>query len=169
MAVSSKIGVSMSATSEKKPARRIGAKPPPDRAQKSMGCMSLKNPLRKLCIAIVEWKPFDFFILFTIMGNCVCLAVYTPFPGQDSNDTNAVLVSSSVHKSIVLHFFFYTGKSRICFSLHIHSWVPYENCRTRIYSTSKRLPEECLEYTRLYNSDDWVRKSINLFNTSKFQ
>ena len=98
MAVSSKIGVSMSATSEKKPARRIGAKPPPDRAQKSMGCMSLKNPLRKLCIAIVEWKPFDFFILFTIMGNCVCLAVYTPFPGQDSNDTNAVLVSSSVRK-----------------------------------------------------------------------
>ena len=31
---------------EKKPARRVGAKPPPDRAQKSMGCLSLKNPLR---------------------------------------------------------------------------------------------------------------------------
>ena len=26
------------------------------------------------------------------MGNCVCLAVYTPFPGQDSNETNAILV-----------------------------------------------------------------------------
>ena len=24
-----------------------------------------------------------------------------------------------------------------------------------------------MEYTRLYNSDDWVRKSINLFKTSK--
>ena len=47
---------------------------------------------RKHCIALVEWKPFDFFILFTIMGNCVCLAVYTPFPGQDSNETNAILV-----------------------------------------------------------------------------
>ena len=77
----------------KKPARRMGAKPPPDRAQKAMGCLSLKNPLRKHCIAFVEWKPFDFFILFTIMGNCVCLAVYTPFPGQDSNETNAILVS----------------------------------------------------------------------------
>jgi len=76
---------------EKKPARRVGAKPPPDRAQKSMGCLSLKNPLRKHCIALVEWKPFDFFILFTIMGNCVCLAVYTPFPGQDSDETNAIL------------------------------------------------------------------------------
>ena len=31
---------------DKKPARRVGAKPPPDRAQKSMGCLSLKNPLR---------------------------------------------------------------------------------------------------------------------------
>ena len=96
---------------DKKPARRVGAKPPPDRAQQSMGCLSLKNPLRsagwrdsettlssdfniyrKHCIALVEWKPFDFFILFTIMGNCVCLAVYTPFPGQDSNETNAILV-----------------------------------------------------------------------------
>jgi len=75
----------------KKPARRVGAKPPPDRAQKAMGCLSLKNPLRKHCIAFVEWKPFDFFILFTIMGNCVCLACYTPFPGQDSNETNAIL------------------------------------------------------------------------------
>ena len=152
----------MSATSEKKPARRIGAKPPPDRAQKSMGCMSLKNPIRKLCIAIVEWKPFDFFILFTIMGNCVCLAVYTPFPGQDSNDTNAVLVRSCIHKNIaVSYLFFYSGKSRICFPLHIHSRVPYENCRTRIYPTSKRLFEKCLEHTRLYNSDDWVRKRFN--------
>ena len=55
---------------------------------------------RKHCIALVEWKPFDFFILFTIMGNCVCLAVYTPFPGQDSNETNAILVTRlSCHSS----------------------------------------------------------------------
>ena len=31
------------------------------------------------------------------MGNCVCLAVYTPFPGQDSNETNAILVSDKCH------------------------------------------------------------------------
>merc|ERR1719471_2620319 len=64
----------------KKPVRRVGAKPPPDRAQKAIGCLSLKNPFRKHCIAFVEWKPFDYFILLTIMGNCVCLAIYTPNP-----------------------------------------------------------------------------------------
>jgi hypothetical protein len=41
----------------------------------------------------MEWKPFEFFILLTIMGNCICLAVYTPFPAGDSNETNAILVS----------------------------------------------------------------------------
>ena len=41
----------------------------------------------------MEWKPFEFFILLTIMGNCICLAIYTPFPNGDSNQTNAILVS----------------------------------------------------------------------------
>ena len=49
---------------------------------------------RKHCIALMEWKPFEFFILLTIMGNCICLAIYTPFPNGDSNDTNAILVSA---------------------------------------------------------------------------
>ena len=61
-------------------------------------CCSLTNPIRKFCIALVEWKPFEFFILLTIMGNCVCLAVYTPFPAGDSNETNAILVSLNVIK-----------------------------------------------------------------------
>ena len=95
--VQPKLGVQTMA--EKKPARRLGAKPPPDRAQKSMGCLSLKNPLRKHCIALVEWKPFEFLILFTIICNCVCLAVYKPYPGQDSNDTNAILVREEINKS----------------------------------------------------------------------
>ena len=72
--------------------RRIGAKPPPDRAPRSIYCFTLKNPLRKLCLQIVEWKPFEFLILFTILGNCVALATYTPFPAEDTNETNLILV-----------------------------------------------------------------------------
>ena len=30
----------------KKPVRRVGAKPPPDRAQTAVGCLTLKNPFR---------------------------------------------------------------------------------------------------------------------------
>ncbi|XP_022649428.1 muscle calcium channel subunit alpha-1-like isoform X5 [Varroa destructor] len=62
-----------------------------ERPQRALFCLTLKNPLRKLCISIVEWKPFEFLILFTIFANCVALAVYTPHPNGDSNQTNSTL------------------------------------------------------------------------------
>jgi voltage-dependent calcium channel L type alpha-1D len=74
----------------KRPVRR-GGKPQPDRPVRALFCLNLKNPLRKLCIDIVEWKPFEYLILLTIFANCVALAVYTPFPNSDSNQTNAYL------------------------------------------------------------------------------
>ncbi|CRL08236.1 CLUMA_CG021010, isoform B [Clunio marinus] len=77
-------------TAPKRPVRR-GGKPQPDRPQRALFCLTLKNPLRKLCIDIVEWKPFEYLILLTIFANCVALAVYTPFPYSDSNQTNAYL------------------------------------------------------------------------------
>lgn len=40
----------------KKPVRRAGVKPQPDRPVRALFCLTLKNPLRKLCIDIVEWK-----------------------------------------------------------------------------------------------------------------
>ncbi|XP_071748883.1 muscle calcium channel subunit alpha-1 isoform X29 [Lepeophtheirus salmonis] len=76
---------------EKKPIRRIGAKPPPDRAPRSIYCWTIKNPIRKRFIQFVEWKPFEFLILLTILGNCVALAIYTPFPAEDTNETNQIL------------------------------------------------------------------------------
>ncbi|XP_058464839.1 muscle calcium channel subunit alpha-1 isoform X1 [Malaya genurostris] len=78
-------------TAPKKPTRRAGVKPQPDRPARALFCLTLKNPLRKLCIDIVEWKPFEYLILITIFANCVALAVYTPFPNSDSNITNAAL------------------------------------------------------------------------------
>lgn len=38
----------------KRPVRR--GKPAPDRPKRVLFCLDLKNPLRKLCIDIVEWK-----------------------------------------------------------------------------------------------------------------
>ncbi|XP_055713319.1 muscle calcium channel subunit alpha-1-like isoform X3 [Phlebotomus papatasi] len=74
----------------KKPVRR-GGKPQPDRPVRALFCLGLKNPIRKLCIDIVEWKPFEWLILITIFANCIALAVYTPYPNSDSNTTNAAL------------------------------------------------------------------------------
>ncbi|KAI3387752.1 hypothetical protein SNEBB_002200 [Seison nebaliae] len=54
-------------------------------------CMTPKNPIRRLCLKIVEWKPFEYLILLTIFANCTALAVYTPFPKADSNPINEFL------------------------------------------------------------------------------
>lgn len=43
----------------KRPVRR-GGKAQPERPVRALFCLSLKNPIRKLCIEIVEWKyPFQ--------------------------------------------------------------------------------------------------------------
>ncbi|VDK31705.1 unnamed protein product [Taenia asiatica] len=73
----------------KRPASRAqaaGARP-----QRSLFCLSLRNPLRKMCIGIVEWKPFEYLILITILGNCFALGSHTPYPDGDSNGTNSIL------------------------------------------------------------------------------
>lgn len=42
----------------KRPVRRSG-KPQPERPTRALFCLGLKNPIRKLCITVIEWKyPF---------------------------------------------------------------------------------------------------------------
>nr|XP_055213524.1 voltage-dependent L-type calcium channel subunit alpha-1C isoform X11 [Gorilla gorilla gorilla] len=61
------------------------------RPPRALLCLTLKNPIRRACISIVEWKPFEIIILLTIFANCVALAIYIPFPEDDSNATNSNL------------------------------------------------------------------------------
>uniref|UniRef100_A0A672LTD7 Voltage-dependent L-type calcium channel subunit alpha n=1 Tax=Sinocyclocheilus grahami TaxID=75366 RepID=A0A672LTD7_SINGR len=68
-----------------------GGNPRPPR---SLFFFTLKNPFRKTCINIVEWKPFEIIILLTIFANCVALAVFLPMPEEDTNNTNLTLVRS---------------------------------------------------------------------------
>merc|ERR1719277_37939 len=75
----------------KKPTRRPGVKPPPDRAKRSIYLFSLKNPIRQLFIQITEAKWFEILILLTILGTCISLAVFTPLPNGDTNATNDFL------------------------------------------------------------------------------
>ena len=37
-------------------------------------------------------RAFEYFILATIFANCVALAIYTPYPNNDSDKVNNVLV-----------------------------------------------------------------------------
>ncbi|XP_045525614.1 muscle calcium channel subunit alpha-1-like isoform X1 [Pieris brassicae] len=75
---------------QKKQARARG-KAQPERPKRSLFCLTLNNPLRKLCYDIVEWKPFEYMILTTIFANCIALAVFTPYPASDTNNTNQIL------------------------------------------------------------------------------
>ncbi|XP_061909055.1 dihydropyridine-sensitive L-type skeletal muscle calcium channel subunit alpha-1-like [Entelurus aequoreus] len=63
------------------------------RPARSLFCLTLRNPFRKACINIVEWKTFEIIILLTIFANCVALAVFLPMPEEDSNNTNLNLES----------------------------------------------------------------------------
>ncbi|XP_060087546.1 LOW QUALITY PROTEIN: voltage-dependent L-type calcium channel subunit alpha-1S [Heteronotia binoei] len=63
----------------------------PPRPLRSLFCLTLQNPVRKACIALVEWKPFETIILLTIFANCVALAIYLPMPEDDSNKVNSRL------------------------------------------------------------------------------
>ncbi|XP_063303735.1 voltage-dependent L-type calcium channel subunit alpha-1C isoform X5 [Pelobates fuscus] len=71
---------------QKKQGANTATRPP-----RALLCLTLKNPIRRACISIVEWKPFEIIILLTIFANCVALAVYIPFPEDDSNATNSNL------------------------------------------------------------------------------
>uniref|UniRef100_A0A674NVJ2 Voltage-dependent L-type calcium channel subunit alpha n=1 Tax=Takifugu rubripes TaxID=31033 RepID=A0A674NVJ2_TAKRU len=63
------------------------------RPARSLLFLTLRNPFRKACLSIVEWKPFEIIILLAIFANCVALAVYLPMPEEDSNNTNSNLES----------------------------------------------------------------------------
>ncbi|CAG7818987.1 unnamed protein product [Allacma fusca] len=64
-----------------------------ERPPRSLFCLTLNNPVRKLSIAISEWKAFEYLILVTIIATCISLALNTPFPNGDTNDLNENLES----------------------------------------------------------------------------
>ncbi|CAJ0587570.1 unnamed protein product, partial [Mesorhabditis spiculigera] len=73
---------------QRKPLRQQNVVERPDRA---LLCLSLQNRLRKACITMVEWKPFEWLILLMICANCIALAIGQPYPAQDSDAKNAQL------------------------------------------------------------------------------
>jgi hypothetical protein len=58
---------------QRRPVRR-GGKPPPDRPQRALLCLPLTNPLRKLCIDVVEWK-YPFHVIHTTFIK-ICRPIY---------------------------------------------------------------------------------------------
>ncbi|XP_054868925.1 voltage-dependent L-type calcium channel subunit alpha-1D isoform X7 [Amphiprion ocellaris] len=88
------------------------------RPPRALFCLTLNNPIRRACINLVEWKPFDIFILLSIFANCVALAIYIPFPGDDSNSTNQEL--ETVEYAFLIIFTIETFLKIIAYGLVMH-------------------------------------------------
>ncbi|XP_052339037.1 voltage-dependent L-type calcium channel subunit alpha-1D-like isoform X5 [Oncorhynchus keta] len=88
------------------------------RPPRALFCLTLNNPIRRACISLVEWKPFDIFILLSIFANCVALAVYIPFPEDDSNSTNHDL--ETVEYAFLIIFTIETFMKIIAYGLVMH-------------------------------------------------
>ncbi|XP_053174293.1 voltage-dependent L-type calcium channel subunit alpha-1D isoform X1 [Scomber japonicus] len=97
----------------KKQGGSINSRPP-----RALFCLTLNNPIRRACISLVEWKPFDIFILLSIFANCVALAIYIPFPGDDSNSTNQEL--ETVEYAFLIIFTIETFLKIIAYGLVMH-------------------------------------------------
>lgn len=128
-------------------------------------------------------RPFEFFILATILANCIALAINHPYPMGDYNATNVALVCWSLllfplaftgcvsHSSILpflsvyvcvfvyAHVFMLSGEDRTGLSHHFHHWSRAENNCLRLCSTSGRIFTKFLERSRLLYRRDWVSLS----------
>ncbi|KAM8915329.1 calcium channel, voltage-dependent, L type, alpha 1D subunit, a isoform 6-T6 [Spinachia spinachia] len=97
----------------KKQGSNANSRPP-----RALFCLKLNNPIRRACISLVEWKPFDIFILIAIFANCMALAVYVPFPADDSNSTNHDL--ETVEYAFLIIFTIETFLKIIAYGLVMH-------------------------------------------------
>ncbi|XP_053291132.1 calcium channel, voltage-dependent, L type, alpha 1D subunit, a [Pleuronectes platessa] len=97
----------------KKQGSNANSRPP-----RALFCLKLNNPVRRACISLVEWKPFDIFILIAIFANCMALAVYVPFPADDSNSINHDL--ETVEYAFLIIFTIETFLKIIAYGLVMH-------------------------------------------------
>ncbi|XP_028408443.1 voltage-dependent R-type calcium channel subunit alpha-1E-like [Dendronephthya gigantea] len=74
---------------------------PPRKAYTSLWLFSETNPFRVRCKAIVDSKPFDYFILLTIFANCILLAMNTPLPNEDKSITNERIESAEIYLLVI--------------------------------------------------------------------
>merc|ERR1712061_927203 len=71
----------------------------PRKEEKKEGPTSLfilteSNPIRRLTCFLIEWPPFEYTVLLTIIANCVVLAIERPQPNGDKTELAKQLEST---------------------------------------------------------------------------
>ena len=62
----------------------------------SLFLLSETNIIRRLTKFLIEWPPFEYTVLLTIIANCVVLAVERPLPNGDKTMLAMELVSNTI-------------------------------------------------------------------------
>lgn len=62
----------------------------------SLFILSEENPLRRYTKFIIEWPPFEYAVLMTIIANCVVLALEEHLPNGDKTILALKLVSRNI-------------------------------------------------------------------------
>uniref|UniRef100_A0A8D0CPG0 Voltage-dependent L-type calcium channel subunit alpha n=1 Tax=Sander lucioperca TaxID=283035 RepID=A0A8D0CPG0_SANLU len=135
------VGVKMAANAEAKPVimneeelkrkqreklKKLQATGGNPRPARTLFLFNLKNPFRKACISIVEWKTFEIIILLTIFANCIALAVFLPMPEEDSNNTNTSL--ESLEYIFLIIFTLECFLKIVAYGLVFHEGAYLRNC-----------------------------------------
>lgn len=69
---------------------------PPGGGPTSLFILTEDNPIRKYTRFIIEWPPFEYAVLLTIIANCVVLALEEHLPESDKTVLALKLVSYSI-------------------------------------------------------------------------
>lgn len=68
---------------------------PPGSGPTSLFILTEDNPIRKYTRFIIEWPPFEYTVLLTIIANCVVLALEEHLPGSDKTVLAQKLVKTN--------------------------------------------------------------------------
>ena len=81
--------------SPKKTKKKKGAIDEKKEGPTSLFILSENNIIRRLTKFLIEWPPFEYTVLLTIIANCVVLAVERPLPNGDKTILAMELVSKT--------------------------------------------------------------------------
>jgi len=74
-------------------AKKPGGKEREDKTPTALYIFDAKNVIRRSACVIIEWPPFEWFILSSICANCVVLALEDHLPNKDKTPISISLVS----------------------------------------------------------------------------
>ena len=83
------------AQAPKKSKKKKGATDEKKEGPTSLFILSETNIIRRLTKFLIEWPPFEYTVLLTIIANCIVLAVERPLPNGDKTILAMELVSKA--------------------------------------------------------------------------